>query len=60
MNERYTNYTIIIELDNGETLQVKSFGASEYHARDKAHSKHLDIQKDISKYAVKKPLINCL
>ena len=60
MNERHTNYTIIIELDNGTTLTVNSFGVSEHHAKDKAHSKHLDIQKDISKYAVKKPLINCL
>ena len=60
MNERYTNYTIIIELDNGDKLTVQSMGVTEYHAKDKAHSKHIGVQKDISKYAVKKPLINCL
>ena len=60
IHEPLTNFTIVIQLDNGDFMEVRSLGVSEWHAKDKAHTKYLEVQKDISKYSVKKPLLSIL
>lgn len=60
LHEPLTNYTIIIKLKGSGSMEVKALGVSEWHARDKAHSKYMHIQPDVKKYTVKKPLITVL
>ena len=60
IHEPLTNYIITIQLKGGGIMVVRELGVSEWHAKDKAHSKRLDIQSDSSKYSVKKPLITVL
>lgn len=60
IHEPLTNYVIIIEFNGGGTMEVRALGVSEWHAKDKAHSKYMHVQPDLRKYSVKKPLITVL
>lgn len=54
--EPYRNFTVVIELEDSTTIEVKVFAKTDWHAKDKAHSQHIRVQKDKAKYSIKKPV----